>query len=190
MRISRILTIGLLSVILTTGGLLASTIAQEATPEATAVVPSDGYPVAIHQGTCEEPVAEPAWLFDNAVQPGTRDDDNGDADNVVGTTTTTAVVSETSMTIDFQLEDLANDGHVVAVHASSDEFGTILACGQIAGLVDDGRLIVPLTPVDDGTVVGIAVIDEDESGFFDLSDDQTQVTVYVFDSTATETTAS
>lgn len=152
--------------------------AQDATPDATPLPPTDGYPVGIHQGSCSEPVAQPAWQLDNALTFGISDNDDP---NVVGMEVSTTVY-ETSGTIDFQIDDLANDGHAVAVHASSDEFGTIVACGDIAGIQDNGQIVVPLVPVDGGTMVGIAIVDADEAGFFDLGDDQTQLTIYVFDS--------
>jgi hypothetical protein len=92
---------------------------------------------------------------------------------VVGPEITTTV-SQTSGAVEYALDDLANNEHVVAVHASDEEFGTVVACGQVAGVKEDGRVVVALAPVGENTVAGIAILDED-------GDNQTQVTVYVFD---------
>lgn len=160
-------------------GLTAAVSAQDATPEASpAPTPSEGYPVAIHQGSCDEPVASPAWQLDNAISVGSGDEES--EPEVVGPEITTTV-SQTSGAIDFVLDDLAAENHVVAVHASDEEFGTIVACGQVAGIKDDGKVVVALTPVGESTVAGIAIFDEDNAGMFDLGEDQTQVTVYVYD---------
>jgi hypothetical protein len=40
---------------------------------------------------------------------------------------------------------------------------------------------VALLPVGDADISGVAIFDRDDSGFFDLGDDQTQVTVYIIE---------
>ncbi len=168
-------------------GLTASVSAQQATPQASpAPTPSEGYPVAIHQGTCDNPGSEAAWQLDNAIAVGAGDEES--EPEVVGPEITTTV-SQTSGAIDFVLNDLAAEEHVVAVHASDEEFGTIVACGQVAGIKDDGKVVVALAPVGESTVAGIAIFDEDNAGMFDLEEDQTQVTVYVFDESMSDTTS-
>jgi hypothetical protein len=109
--------------------------------------------------------------LDNAISRGAGDEESEPA--IVGPEITTTV-SQSSGPIDLALDDLANDEHVVAVHASDEEFGTIVACGQIAGVKEEGKLVIALAPVGENTVVGIAILEED-------GDDQTQLTVYVLD---------
>lgn len=160
-------------------GMAATASAQDATPQASpASTPSEGYPVAIHQGSCESPNGDPASQLDNAISIGVDDQESTPA--VVGQDVSNNVF-QTSGAIDFVIDDLASEEHVVAVHASDEEFGTIVSCGQIAGVKEDGKLIIALTPIGEHTVVGIAILDEDNAGVFDLSEGQTRLTVYIFD---------
>jgi len=169
MSVYRTFVSALFVLALTLGGVTAVA-AQDATPTG----PSEGYPVAIHEGTCDDPTAEPAWQVDPAVTVGVDQDDP----EIIGTSVTSNV-STSSSAIDVSLDDLGGSDHIVAIHASSEEFGTLVACGQVAGVKDDEKLVVALTPVGDSGVYGIAILDEDEAGFFDLGEDQTQLTVYV-----------
>jgi hypothetical protein len=172
--IKRLRTTALMLVALTLMGVgfTASVSAQEATPQASPDPSlSEGYPVAIHQGSCDSPGSEAAWQLDNAISVGSGDEES--EPTVVGPEITTTV-SQTSGAVEYALDDLANNEHVVAVHASDEEFGTVVACGQVAGVKEDGRVVVALAPVGENTVAGIAILEED-------GDNQTQVTVYVFD---------
>ena len=157
-------------------------LAQEATPGATPGGPSEGFPVAVHEGTCDNPTAEPLFDLGNAVAPGTGEDEPETVGQQTG-----AIVLQTDGTIDATLDDLGNAPHVVAVHQSPEEYDTIIACGEIAGIKTDGRLVVALAPVGDSTTVGVAVFNEDESGVLGLGEDQVQGTVYVFDTQTSET---
>jgi hypothetical protein len=156
----------------------APAIAQDATP---AAGPATGgnYPVAIHQGTCEQPTAQPAYQLDNTAPFGA---DQPDAE-VLGQPTGVPVL-RTSSSIDATLSDVANGGNVIAVHASPEQFGTVIACGQIAGPNIDGELTIALQPVGDSTVTGVATLSEDNSGVLGLGDDQIQVTVSVIEVSA------
>ena len=161
MRIARPLVPLVLVVGLFLGG-LATAAAQDATPGG----PSEGYPVAIHEGACDNPTAEPAWQLDDAVSIGVNQDDP----DVIGVGASNTV-TETSGDLDVALDDLAGSEHIVAVHASPGEFGTLVACGNVAGVREDGKLVVPLTATGELPVSGIAIFEEDG--------DQTHVTVYV-----------
>jgi hypothetical protein len=146
----------------------ASAAAQNATPTDIGA-PSEGYPVAIHEGSCEEPTEEPAWqMEETAVSIGVDQEEP----TVVGEAVTRPVF-ETTGTLDVSFDDLAGSAHVIAVHASADDFGTVVACGAIAGIEVDGQLVVALVPAGDSDVSGVAMITRD--------DDQTQVTVYIIE---------
>lgn len=141
---------------------------------ATPVADGNGYPVAIHQGTCASPTAEPAWKV--STTSGIVADDNA----IVGTPAG-ATVYEASASINAKLDDLGKQPYVIALHASADDYGTLVACGSIAGPKKDGKLVVALEPVDGSKVSGIAIFDEDKSGVLGLGGDKVQVTVYVSD---------
>jgi len=64
------------------------------------------------------------------------------------------------------MDDLTGTPHVVAVHASPEEYGTVVACGEIAGYLNDGQLVFALRSVDGSAVSGIAILD-DQPSFLD-----------------------
>lgn len=152
-------------------------LAQDASPMSTPVGPPEGYPVAVHEGTCDSMTSQPNYEIDNAVGFGA---DDSDADTI-GEGPAVPVVLSASGTIDSSLDDLGNNGNAIAVHQSKDEYDKIVACGNIAGIKHDGKVVVALNSVDEGTVVGIAILDSDTSGILGLGDDQVNTTVYLFD---------
>lgn len=158
--------------------------AQTATPgpaPLTGTIKTVDYPIAIHEGTCESPIAQPAYTLTNATSWA-----EGAVDTVaVGVNPGPAVpVSETAFTA--KLDDLAASPHVLAVHASAEDYGTIVACGPIAGIEHDNRLVIRLAPVNGGMIAGVAVIEKGDGLHLhlgdrtvDLKQDQVKVTVYL-----------
>jgi hypothetical protein len=150
--------------------LVVSTPAMAQTQNATPTdigAPSEGYPVAIHEGSCEEPTEDPAFqVEENALSIGVDQEDP----TAVGTAITRPVFAS-SGTLDVDFDDLASTEHVVAIHANPQEFGTVVACGAIAGIEVDGQLVIALVPAGDSDVSGVAMITRE--------DDQTQITVYI-----------
>jgi len=55
----------------------------------------------------------------------------------------------------------------------------VVACGQVTGIRDDGKLVAALASVGESEVTGIAMFDEDIGGWLDLSEAQALVTVYL-----------
>ena len=153
---------------------LTSTVglAQDATPAATPGGPPEGYPVAIHQGSCDDLTAEPVQQFDNAVATS-----DGDEQQVVGKSQS-SILLETSGEVDLTFDDLGNDLYSVAVHASPDAYDTIVACGQISGVIHDEKLVVALLATEGSTTFGVAILEE--------GDDRTEVTVYVFTTSSSD----
>jgi hypothetical protein len=167
MRQVRMVMTVFVTIVLGVAAMGASALAQ-ATPESSPG--AGGMPVAIHQGTCENPVAEPAWKVNDATPLSSSDTVGG---------ATTSNVSEASDTIKAKLDDLGKEPYVIAVHASAEDYGTIVACGAIQGPKVDGKLVVALSAVGDSGVTGIATFDEDKSGVLGLGSDQTAITVYL-----------
>lgn len=154
--------------------------AQGATTGATPGGPSEGHPVTIHEGTCANPTAEPAFDIGNANGVGVDQDNPEALGQQAG-----APVLQASGKADIKLDDLGNQLYVLAVHASPDDYATIVACGQIAGIKADGKVVIALAPVGSATVVGISTFDSDSSGALGLGSDQIQVTAYIFDTAST-----
>ncbi len=175
-RIGAFVTAPLLAAALLLGS--SSAIASQATPAA-GTSAGGNYPVAIHQGTCEMPTPQPAYQLDNTAPVGA---DQPDA-TVLGTPTGVPVLTSSGK-ISATLEDVANGGNVLAIHASPEMFGTIIACGQIAGPNIDDRLTIALQPVGGSTVTGVATLGKDSSGILGLGDSEIAVTVYLVETAA------
>lgn len=166
---------GLVGAVATTS-LAGMAAAQESTPPAHHAGPPSGFPVAIHEGRCDDLTPEPAYEIGDALSPAVLGEDV----DTVGQQAR-SVLLKTSATIDATIEDLASREHVLAVHHSADQYGTIVACGRIAGVVDAGRLEIAVPPAGDVATAGVAVFDADGSGALALGEGQLQVTVYVFE---------
>ena len=145
-----------------------------ATPGAEAQSPSpDEHPVTINPGTCDQPVARPAFLAGGTTPWGLVETGIPDL--------TGAPLLMAEATLQTTLDDLLHAGrpHVILVHQSAEQFGTHLACGDIAGAIADGQLAIALRPVGDSGVAGVAILDRDERGFLGLGEQEVRTTVYV-----------
>jgi hypothetical protein len=117
------------------------------------------YPVSIHAGTCDDPTAQPIGPTLDTEVAGLDDGER------IGISDEPPVLAA-SGTVDGSLDDLTGTPHVVAIHASAEDYGTIVACGEIAGYAEDGRLVFALRSVDGSDVSGIAILD-DQPSFLD-----------------------
>ena len=81
-----------------------------------------------------------------------------------------------------------DDPGIVAVHASSGEFGTIVACGEMTSpkWEDESDVVIGLRPVGDSAVYGFAVFERDTGNVPIFGENTTGVTVYLFDNLATQ----
>lgn len=152
-------------------------LAQDATAVATPGGPPQGFPVAIHQGSCGDLTPDPAYEVGDAVTFGTTNENEPDTIGAEGGVTT--VLLGVSADVDSDLNSLGSDGHAVVVHAGQDD-PTPIACGNIAGAVVDGQLAIAISPVEGSTVVGVALLED--------NDGQTNVKVYLFDTSASDQT--
>ncbi|MGE3798125.1 MAG: hypothetical protein AB7G88_09800 [Thermomicrobiales bacterium] len=175
LRLSVALTLALLGG-LAFAGIQNQVAAQDATPESGAMSAA-GYPIAMHLGTCDDLTAEPEKDLGEARLPGIGD--NEDDAEIRGSTGAVGVLVANE-TVDLSFDNVLDENqYAIAVHQSSEEFGTIVACGEIGGRVADGQLIFGLRSVNESGVSGIAIIDEDSSGILGLGDDELSVKVYL-----------
>lgn len=138
--------------------LATGVVAQVGTPTAETLA-SPSYPVSIHAGTCDNPTAQPIGPTLDTEVAGLDDGER------VGISDEPPVLTASGK-VDGSLDDLTGTPHVVAVHASAEDYGTIVACGEIAGYTEDGRLVFALRSVDGSDVSGIAILD-DQPSFLD-----------------------
>ncbi len=155
--------------------LRGNALAQDATPPATPGGPPEGFPVAVYGGSCGDLSSEAAYDLGNAVTFGVPG--GGEPETIGGEEGVRAVVYAASGTVDSDLRTLGDEGHAIVVH-TSDADPSVIACGNVAGAISNGTLVVALAPVEPSTVMGIAVLQE--------SDGQTEVTAYLFDSSVAE----
>jgi plastocyanin len=135
------------------------------------------YPVAIHQGSCDDPAEQPSFDLGEAALAGILDE--GEDQEFRGPGDAVPVIIGNYI-IQANYDTLLDEqSHVVAVHRSADEMGDLVACGSLGGVVDAGRLTVGLEPLDDSGVRGVAVLDEDAEGNLGLEDNQIQMYVYI-----------
>ena len=160
--------------------------AQQATPAVQTM------PAAIHQGTCQQPTPEPAYDAGD-VKPFTTEGGEpvtGQEGMVVtteagqpatqppgtvppqGTVPGAPVLWTTPTQIEANLDDLLAQPHAFAVHQSPEAFGTIIACGEIGGQIQDDQLVIALRSVGNSGYAGIAILKRD--------DDNIESNAYVF----------
>jgi len=165
---------GIMAVALSLGFAAAGgvAIAQEATPPtspdpASSPAPvAQEYPVSVHQGTCPQPEAEPVGDPVNAQVFGSTAEEG----QPLGTSELPPALTA-EIALDSPLTEVTDVPHVVAIHQSPDEFGMVIACGDIAGTAVENVLIIPIRPVNQGTVAGTATVQEEDGSL--------TITVYV-----------
>jgi hypothetical protein len=122
--------------------------AQDATPAADGAA---AHPSHIHAGTCAELDPNPAYPLDDVTQI---------EDGVVATSTTTVAVS---------IDDLFAEPYAINVHESAENVANYVACGDIAGPVVDGRLVIGLHEQNDSGMAGVAVLTSNSAGGTDVT---------------------
>lgn len=118
----------------------------EVTPSPTAA-PATGSPASILEGTCDNADFDTAVADLELVQA---------PEGVSRGPGVVAEVERSSSTVDLSLDDLFATNHTIAVF-DQDDASTVLACGEIAGIVGtDGLLVVPLRAEGESLYSGVA----------------------------------
>jgi len=78
--------------------------------------------------------------------------------------TTAGGVESSATDIETTLADLTAAPHAIIAHASADDMGTYIICGDITGEAVDGALTVALGELNDSGHVGVAVLTESDAG--------------------------
>jgi hypothetical protein len=139
--------------------LVASGLAQEATPMGETQAGDGPHPAHIHSGTCDTLGDVVVPLTDVAARTGEQGG-MGSGHEVKGSHTV----------VEMSLDDILAGEHAINVHLSAEQIDTYIACGDISGVVfvdeDDGerQLVIGLSELNDSGHVGIAWLSEDEDG--------------------------
>ena len=120
----------------------------------------EAHPAHIHSGTCDQLGDVVYPLADVVTQTGEE----------MGAAGGHAVkVSEVNH-VDAPLQEILDGGHAINVHLSAEEIGTYIACGNIAGIVQEREngegmeMVIGLAELNDSGHVGIAWLGDDGEG--------------------------
>lgn len=150
--------------------------AQEGTPSGNEAL---ALPAAIYSGVCGESgeLGNEVVYELGLIGPTVGEEaDVPEADEVRGLQLSPPVMT-LEETIDASFDDLLGDSHAVVVASENGEEPA--ACGQLGGVVADGRLAVGLRPLTDERYYGVAVI-EDTGRRAEIAKGQLLITIYVF----------
>lgn len=140
--------------------------AADSTPEVVTMT----HPSHIHAGTCPD-VGDVVVPLNN-VEPADQESDTttGTPEAVASPAMeSTPVVGlsiplSASTTFDGSLDDLLSSEHAVNVHQSPDEMSVYIACADITGEPEDGKLVLDLEEQNDSGVSGTVTITDNGDG--------------------------
>jgi hypothetical protein len=143
----------------------APLLAQTTPPSTATPMPgtTETYPIAIHQGTCAQPTAEPAdqigelrGFIDQTNQVIPQNQFRGQP---------TSALLTSGIGIAPKLDDLlGSTPYVLLVHKSAQDYATYLACGAIGGPVVGDQLVVALRPLQGSDLAGVAILNRANPG--------------------------
>ena len=146
--------------------LLGAVVAKSGVAGQTAPTTAEpAHPAALHAGTCRQPGADPAYTLAVVGPEQTAAGAPTGEDDIRGQLSTPPLLSG-SGSIDAELDDLLDESrpYVMLVHESADAFGTVLACGEVGGVVNGDRITFALRPIDGSGYAGLAVLAAAEEG--------------------------
>lgn len=144
--------------------------AESATPVATNGQGPEGYPVEVHQGTCQDWTMEPTYDIGNMQKTNVAAEGEQDAGDTSGEVPAEAEslgdVYKIDEDTDFNANQLFDDEHsyVITVHESADNYENLVACGQMLQVMDGDEVLVILQPVGDSGQTGFVRLGQDSSG--------------------------
>jgi hypothetical protein len=174
-----------LAVALGLGGLIPGTVGAQTTPPPGTATPmpatTETYPVAIHQGTCAKPTAEPAYKIGDL--RGFIDQTNQVIPQANFQGQPTSALLTSGIGIAPKLDDLlGSTPYVILVHKSAQAYATYLACGAIGGPVVNDQLVVALRPLNGLDLAGVAILTRAKTGLGG-SNANTTGNIYLFHET-------
>ena len=134
---------------------------------------------ALHAGDCADSEGAPIADLGMVAPYGTAQ--GQDAVDFRGVQTDAPPLLSTNVTLDMPFDDVFSEQqpHAMAIHQNAASFGTLIACGEVAGVEVDGRVVIGLRPLNESGYGGVAVLDDDDAGFLGLGENQTQIAIYL-----------
>lgn len=141
--------------------------APEQTPVAAEELAGEGHPVDIHPGTCADWTTEPVYdlgdlqetnvAAEGAQAPGDMSGEIPERAQDLGP------VYKADAENEFDADELLTGGpFVVAVHESSNDYETLVACGEVLPIFFEDQVLVILKPVGESAQTGMVTIDQEE----------------------------
>lgn len=138
----------------------------QATPEGEEML----HPAHIHAGACPE-VGDVVFPLENVVP---ADSDEGMMDSATpdamsspvadtGMSDTETALGSTTI-VEASLEDILAAEHAINVHMSPEEMSVYVACGDITGTADAGKLMIDLEELNDSGLSGQATLMDNGDG--------------------------
>ena len=121
---------------------------------------SPAFPLHIHSGTCDR-------LGDVVFPLGTISKDlmiNGEPVLDANSEENAQDVAVNLTLVDATLDDITAAPHAINIHASEDDMGTRIACGDLSGPVFDDTLVIRLNPGETSDYLGVALLKTDQDG--------------------------
>jgi hypothetical protein len=171
-----------LSVLLSLAGAAASVHAQDASSVGGTATPmpatTESYPVAIHQGACAQPTAEPAYQIGEL--RGFIDQSNQVIPQTHFQGQPTSALLTSGIGIAPTLDDLLGaTPYVILIHKSAQDYATYLACGAIGGPVVGDQLVVALRPLNGSDLAGVAILTRANTGVGATNNNNTTGNLYL-----------
>ena len=116
---------------------------------------AEPHPAHIHPGTCAELDPTPAYPLNDVA--------------LVAPDAPAGSVEVSHTTIDATLDELVAGPFAINVHESAENVANYIACGDVAGPVVDGLLLIPLHEQNDSGYSGIAALGVNDAGGTDVS---------------------
>jgi hypothetical protein len=145
--------------------------ASAATAAATAAASTAGHPTHIHMGTCANLNPTPEYPLPNTLP--IKVSSKGTVAPTAGASLApmSVTMESTSKTVNVSLDALLRSAHAINVHLSSTKIQVYIACGNIAGPVNNDTLVIGLQQQNNSGYSGVAILKRDGS--------KTDVTVYL-----------
>jgi hypothetical protein len=157
------------------GGRWAAAQEADATPdEAIELSEVTNHPAHIHSGTCEN-LGDVVFPLNDVQSPDLMGAPVGgpiEATPMMEGTPMPVVdqVAASTTTIETTIDDLLAEEHAINVHESAENIQNYIACGDIAGELDEeGRLIVELQELNDSGSTGQATMVDNDDGTVTVS---------------------
>lgn len=129
-----------------------------------------GHPVGIHSGTCPDFVAEPIYDIGDFMETNVYAEGDQEAGDMEGDVPSVATDFGPAYELAGEGTDLEEDSildpenpRVAVVHESAENYGTVIACGQILPVMDEDNVVVFLHQVGGSNLTGYLEMPEDVS---------------------------